>query len=123
MLSRVSRAAVVTHLDAGRRWHIVLARDRRFDGAFVYAVRSTGIYCRPSCASRRPRRTQVTFFPIAQAAAREGTGAVKRCNPAAAAGSDPVVALVRDAARAIAAGERPGGDARRLTRAFKRVLG
>src|SRR5439155_1722045 len=49
------------------RWHAVLARDRRFDGAFVYAVRSTGIYCRPSCASRRPRRTQVTFFPIPEA--------------------------------------------------------
>jgi AraC family transcriptional regulator of adaptative response/methylated-DNA-[protein]-cysteine methyltransferase len=110
-------------MTSSERWQAVLARDRRFDGAFVYAVRSTGIYCRPSCASRRPRRTQVTFFPIAEAAEREGYRACKRCKPAAAAGSDPVVALVRDAARAIAAGERPGGDARRLTRAFKRVLG
>src|SRR5207244_774845 len=38
------------------RWQAVMARDRRFDGAFVYAVRSTGIYCRPSCGSRKPRR-------------------------------------------------------------------
>src|ERR1041385_7710833 len=98
-------------MTSSERWQAVLARDRRFDGAFVYAVRSTGIYCRPSCASRRPRRTQVTFFPIAEAAEREGYRACKRCKPAAAAGSDPVVALVRDAARAIAAGERPGGDA------------
>ena len=104
------------------RWQAVLARDRRCDGAFVYAVRSTGIYCRPSCASRRPRRTQVTFYPIPEAAEREGYRACKRCHPADAA-VDPAVALVREAARAIAAGQRPGGDARRLTRAFKRVLG
>ena len=105
------------------RWHAVLARDRRFDGAFVYAVRSTGIYCRPSCASRRPRRTQVTFYPIPEAAEREGYRACRRCHPADAPGTDPAVTLVRDAARAIAAGQRPAGDPRRLTRAFKRVLG
>ncbi len=106
-----------------QRWQAVLARDRRFDGAFVYAVRSTGIYCRPSCASRRPRRTQVTFFPIPEAAEREGYRACRRCHPAEANGGDPAVALVREAARAIASGQRPRGDARRLTRAFKRVLG
>src|SRR5216117_3705402 len=105
------------------RWHAVLARDRRFDGAFVYAVRSTGIYCRPSCASRRPRRTQVTFFPIPEAAEREGFRACRRCHPAAANGGDSAVALVREAYRAIAAGARPRGDRRRLARAFKRVLG
>src|SRR5467141_5297511 len=107
------------------RWHAVLARDRRFDGAFVYAVRSTGIYCRPSCASRRPRRTQVTFFPIPEAAEREGFRACRRCHPAAANGSDPAVALVREACRAVDAGEPlpVGGDTRRLARAFKRVLG
>lgn len=104
------------------RWQAVLARDRRFDGAFVYAVRSTGIYCRPSCASRRPRRTQVTFYPIPEAAEREGYRACKRCRPSDAV-VDPAVTLVREAARAIAAGRRPSGDTRRLTRAFKRVLG
>ena len=105
------------------RWQAVLARDRRFDGAFVYAVRSTGIYCRPSCASRRPRRTQVTFFPIPEAAEREGFRACRRCHPADANGRDPVVTLVREACRAIADGARPRGDSRRLARAFKRVLG
>jgi AraC family transcriptional regulator of adaptative response/methylated-DNA-[protein]-cysteine methyltransferase len=105
------------------RWQAVLARDRRCDGAFVYAVRSTGIYCRPSCASRRPRRTQVTFYPIPEAAEREGYRACKRCHPADLPGADPAVVLVREAARAIADGQRPRGDARRLTRAFKRVLG
>jgi AraC family transcriptional regulator of adaptative response/methylated-DNA-[protein]-cysteine methyltransferase len=105
------------------RWQAVLARDRRFDGAFVYAVRSTGIYCRPSCASRRPRRTQVTFFPIPEAAEREGFRACRRCHPADAPGADATVALVREAAQAIAAGAAPRGEPRRLARAFKRVLG
>lgn len=101
----------------------MLARDRRYDGAFVYAVRSTGIYCRPSCASRRPRRDQVTFFPIPEAAEREGFRACRRCHPADANGGDPAVALVRDACRALDEGRKPGGDAHRLARAFKRVLG
>ena len=105
------------------QWQAVLARDRRFDGRFVYAVRSTGIYCRPSCASRRPRRTQVTFFPIPEAAERAGFRACRRCHPRQPSNADPAITLVRDACRAIAAGERPRGDARRLARAFKRVLG
>ena len=105
------------------RWQAVLARDRRCDGAFVYAVRSTGIYCRPSCASRRPRRTQVTFFPIPEAAERAGFRACLRCHPADARGSDPQVALVRDACRTLDAGEKPQADPHRLARAFKRVLG
>lgn len=106
-----------------QRWQAVLARDRRFDGAFVYAVRSTRIYCRPSCASRRPRRTQVTFFPIPEAAEREGFRACKRCHPADAAGSDPALALVREACRSLDAGQKPAGDRLKLARVFKRVLG
>ena len=104
------------------RWKAVMARDRRFDGAFVYAVRSTGVYCRPSCASRRPRRTQVTFFPIPEAAEREGFRACRRCHPADVNGGDPAVALVREACRAIDASTPLPGD-RRLARAFKRILG
>jgi AraC family transcriptional regulator of adaptative response/methylated-DNA-[protein]-cysteine methyltransferase len=121
----VTSAAVVLDpaLSADQRWRAVLARDRRYDGAFVYAVRSTGIYCRPSCASRRPRRDQVTFFPIPEAAERGGFRACRRCHPAAANGGDPAIALVRDACRALDEGRKPGGDAHRLARAFKRVLG
>jgi AraC family transcriptional regulator of adaptative response/methylated-DNA-[protein]-cysteine methyltransferase len=121
----VTSAAVVLDpaLSGDQRWRAVLARDRRLDGAFVYAVRSTGIYCRPSCASRRPRRDQVTFFPIPEAAEREGFRACRRCHPAAADGGDPAVALVRDACRALHEGRKPGGDAHKLARAFKRVLG
>src|SRR5437879_11173328 len=123
-VEHVTSAAVISPPSHGdERWRAVLARDRRFDGAFVYAVGSTGIYCRPSCASRRPRRTQVTFFPIPEAAEREGFRACLRCHPADAPGTDATVALVREAARAIAAGTSPRGEPRRLARAFKRVLG
>ena len=106
-----------------QRWQAVLARDRRFDGAFVYAVRSTGIYCRPSCASRRPRRTQVTFYPIPEAAEREGYRACRRCHPSEVNGADATVAMVREACRTIDAGQRPTAEPHRLARAFKRVLG
>src|SRR2546426_1081633 len=82
MFSSVNRAAVVSDLSPARRWHIVLARDRRFDGEFVYAVRSTGIYCRPTCPSRRPRRELVTFFPIPEAAEQAGFRPCQRCRPA-----------------------------------------
>ncbi|HEY3279681.1 MAG TPA: bifunctional DNA-binding transcriptional regulator/O6-methylguanine-DNA methyltransferase Ada [Gemmatimonadales bacterium] len=114
------------------RWRIVLARDRRYDGAFVYAVRSTGIYCRPSCASRRPRREQVSFYPIPEAAEQAGFRACRRCRPADVNGTDPAVALVREACRTLDAPEPPrlealatrlGTPPRRLARAFKRVLG
>ncbi|MEO6064106.1 MAG: Ada metal-binding domain-containing protein, partial [Thermoflexales bacterium] len=53
-----------------QQWQAVLDRDARQDGAFVYAVKTTGVYCRPSCASRQPRRENVLFFASpAQAAA------------------------------------------------------
>src|SRR5215472_4309663 len=64
---------------ADRYWQAVLTHDRSFDGSFVYAVRSTGIYCRPSCASRRPRREQVTFYPRADDAENAGFRACRRC--------------------------------------------
>lgn len=102
----------------------MLARDRRYDGAFVYAVRSTGIYCRPSCASRRPGRALVTFFPIPEAAERAGFRACRRCRPAEANSPDPAVALVREACRAIESGHKSlGTRPHQLARAFKRVLG
>ncbi|HEV2671791.1 MAG TPA: bifunctional DNA-binding transcriptional regulator/O6-methylguanine-DNA methyltransferase Ada [Gemmatimonadales bacterium] len=111
-------------LSADARWHAVLSRDRRFDGAFVYAVRSTGIYCRPSCASRRPRRAQVTFYAIPEVAERAGYRACRRCHPADTNGADPAIALVREACRALDAGRRPGGGApHRLARVFKRIIG
>ena len=66
------------------RWRQVLSRDARFDGHFVYGVRSTRIYCRPTCPSRRPRRSNVDFFEKPNAAEAAGFRACKRCLPATA---------------------------------------
>ena len=62
-------------------WQQVLARDRSADGQFVYAVATTGIYCRPSCPSRRPARQHVQFFPTGEAARAAGFRACLRCRP------------------------------------------
>src|SRR3989440_8506871 len=76
-------------------WNAVLARDSSRDGSFVFAVRSTGIYCRPSCPARRPGREQVSFFPIPEAAEQAGFRACKRCHPRRARINDPQIELVR----------------------------
>lgn len=62
-------------------WNAVLARDAAFDGRFVYAVRSTGIYCLPSCTSRKPRRENVEIFPSGHEALAAGYRACRRCRP------------------------------------------
>lgn len=64
-----------------RWWRAVLTRDGGFDGVFVYAVRSTGIYCRPSCGARKPRQSEVTFFPTAGEARAAGYRPCRRCMP------------------------------------------
>jgi len=76
-------------------WKAVLARDNRFDGVFVYGVRSTGIYCRPSCASRRPRQNQVTFFPMPRDAEGAGFRPCRRCRPDEAVARDQRLEWVR----------------------------
>ena len=124
----------MSDLSAERRWRIVLERDRRYDGAFVYAVRSTGIYCRPSCPSRRPRRKWVAFFPVPEAAELAGFRACRRCRPGAAAAPDPRVPLVRTVCRLIdlrpdaptdlaTLSASAGVTPHQLLRAFRRVLG
>ena len=78
---------VGVHEDPDRCYLAVRARDPRFDGWFVTAVRSTGIYCRPSCPARTPMRANVRFLPTAAAAQRAGFRACKRCRPDAVPGS------------------------------------
>jgi AraC family transcriptional regulator of adaptative response/methylated-DNA-[protein]-cysteine methyltransferase len=63
------------------RWDAVVRRDPQADGAFFCAVRTTGIYCRPSCPSRRPNRENVLFFPTREQAVRAGFRPCKRCRP------------------------------------------
>ena len=75
------------HDDPDRCYLAVQSRDPRFDGWFVTAVTSTGIYCRPSCPARTPFRRNVRFLPTAAAAQRAGFRACKRCRPDATPGS------------------------------------
>ena len=74
-------------LDFERCYRAVDSRDQRFDGWFYTAVRSTGIYCRPSCPAMTPKRENVAFYPSAAASQRAGFRACKRCRPDAAPGS------------------------------------
>ena len=81
-----------------QRWNAVLARDASRDGEFVFGVSSTGVYCRPSCAARRPRREHVRFFAGPQAAEQAGYRACLRCHPRARSGNreaDSVKAICR----------------------------
>ncbi len=68
-------------------WEAVVARDARRDGEFFFAVSSTGVYCRPSCAARRPRRENVRFFGTPEAAEKAGYRACLRCRPRAFTGN------------------------------------
>jgi AraC family transcriptional regulator of adaptative response/methylated-DNA-[protein]-cysteine methyltransferase len=119
----------------GRQWQQVLARDATADGQFVYAVKSTKIYCRPGCPSRRPTRRNVSFFPTAAAAELAGFRACKRCQPdLATPRPDPQAALIARATGYLAehATERTrlsdlaqatGVGRLTLLRGFRRVLG
>jgi AraC family transcriptional regulator of adaptative response/methylated-DNA-[protein]-cysteine methyltransferase len=115
-------------------WNAVVSRDASRDGSFVFAVRSTGIYCRPSCPARRPRREQVRFFQVAEAAEQAGFRACRRCHPRRAASDDPQIDLVRRICHAIDEhDEEPvtlktlstetGVSAHHLQRTFKTVMG
>lgn len=77
----------ITALDFERCYRAVSTRDSRFDGQFFTAVRTTGIYCRPSCPAITPKRGNVTFLPTAAAAQHAGFRACRRCLPDAAPGS------------------------------------
>ena len=83
-----------------RRWQAVLDRDSSLDGTFVFGVSSTGIFCRPSCPAKRPRRENVNFFDHALQAEQAGYRACLRCRPKAVDGN-PQSALVRAMCRYI----------------------
>jgi AraC family transcriptional regulator, regulatory protein of adaptative response / methylated-DNA-[protein]-cysteine methyltransferase len=119
----------------GKQWQQVLERDARADGQFVFAVKSTKIYCKPSCASRRPARRQVSFFPTPALAEAAGYRACKRCEPERAeAKADPqagaIVAVTEylkehadERTRLVDVAKATGVGRLTILRGFKRVLG
>ena len=120
---------------SGTEWQQVLERDRSVDGQFVYAVKSTGIYCKPSCSSRKPARQNVMFFSSPMLAEAAGYRACRRCDPKRTQEqADPQEGVVRAAAMYLRnhADERTRLEDRArhagigrlaLLRGFKRVLG
>jgi AraC family transcriptional regulator of adaptative response/methylated-DNA-[protein]-cysteine methyltransferase len=114
-----------------QRWQAVQRREANADGQFVFAVRSTGIYCRPSCPARRPARHQVTFFPTCDAAEQNGFRACRRCHPREVSAHATMVARVCQLIEAdleeplslAALGDKVDLSPFHLQRIFKRALG
>lgn len=115
-------------------WQKVMAKDRSSDGKFVFAVSSTRVYCRPSCPSRRPRRENVSFFSVPEAAERAGFRACRRCHPRDAVVKDPQVEMAQAVCRLIdqndgapltlgALSEQLRVSAFHVQRTFKTVMG
>lgn len=119
-------------------WQAVCDRDGAADGRFFYGVSSTGIFCRPSCSSRRPKRENVAFFADPEAAVVAGYRACKRCRPLETPTGDPAIAKVRAVCQYIEdrldgeldgpptltdIAERVGGHPHHLQRTFKRLMG
>jgi AraC family transcriptional regulator of adaptative response/methylated-DNA-[protein]-cysteine methyltransferase len=115
------------------RWQAVLSRDSRLDNEFVFAVRSTGVYCRPSCPARRPLRENVQFFTFPEDAEEAGYRPCLRCHPRGTSVPGHQSDLVRDACQAIDESSEPvrladlgaqlGVSPAHLQRTFKRVMG
>jgi AraC family transcriptional regulator of adaptative response/methylated-DNA-[protein]-cysteine methyltransferase len=95
-----SDASTVVSLNDDQRWQAVAARDAALDGKFVFAVASTGVYCQPSCAARRPRRENVTFYSRPEQAEKAGFRACLRCRPRSASGN-PQAHLAKEVCRYI----------------------
>jgi AraC family transcriptional regulator, regulatory protein of adaptative response / methylated-DNA-[protein]-cysteine methyltransferase len=115
------------------RWQAVKRRDPAFDGKFVFAVRTTGVVCRPSCASRPAKRENVSFFSSLAEAETAGYRACKRCRPDRLGAPDPQVEAVRQACERIEQAEeapklaelaaRAGLSPYHFHRVFKAITG
>jgi AraC family transcriptional regulator of adaptative response/methylated-DNA-[protein]-cysteine methyltransferase len=119
--------------EADPRWAAVVARDRTADGRFYYSVRTTGVYCRPSCAARRANPGNVEFHPTPAAAESAGFRPCKRCRPNAPALDERQAARVADVCRWIERADelprlaelaaRAGLSTWHLHRMFKAITG
>ena len=132
MESHAQMRESIRMIDAKQCWEAVLKRDRSFDGVFYFGVLTTGVYCRPSCAARRPLRRNVRFYPTPSAAERDGLRPCLRCRPLAKPGTE--LAGIHDLCRYIDAhaGEpltlehlaaRAGMSRFHLLRTFKAAVG
>lgn len=131
LTSRAGARAVVTEADP--RWADVVRRNPQRDGTFYYSVRSTGVYCRPSCGARTPRPENVGFHATTEAAEAAGFRPCKRCRPNDASRSERQSQMVAQLCRHIDASQQPpslkqlaqltGLSVYHLHRVFKAVTG
>ena len=131
MSTRTEYLAAATVADP--RWAAVAARDAQADGSFFYSVKTTGVYCRPSCAARPARPENVAFHASAMDAERAGFRPCQRCRPNEAARAERNAATIADLCRFIEAAEQPptldelaahaGFSAHHLHRVFKAITG
>jgi len=130
----IKTQAIKLEFDPEKLWTAVLEKDGTFDGKFVFAVSSTGIYCRPSCPARRPRRDRVEFFRFPELAEQAGFRACLRCHPKQAQDKDPHLEMVQRACRLIEQSEdetttletlsrQLGLSSFHLQRTFKSIMG
>jgi AraC family transcriptional regulator of adaptative response/methylated-DNA-[protein]-cysteine methyltransferase len=129
----VQRIPMTEGPDPDPLWRAVVERDASFEGALVYAVKTTGVYCRPTCPSRRPKRTNTLLFPSGGEARAAGFRPCRRCQPDAAPAPDPMARKVLAACREIERSEgRPtlaelgravDASPHHLQRSFQRLLG
>lgn len=123
----------LTALSETEAWAAIQERDRRFDGVFVYAVSTTGIYCRPSCPARRPHRHNVAYYPSPEEAEKAGYRPCRRCRPESEQGT-PAEQAVEQARAYIDAhldeaitleqlGDQVNLSPTHLQRTFKRFVG
>jgi AraC family transcriptional regulator of adaptative response/methylated-DNA-[protein]-cysteine methyltransferase len=115
------------------RWHAVQMRDKRADNVFVYSVKTTGVYCRPSCAAKCPKRENVRFYGTPKEAEQAGFRACKRCGPNAGSIVEQHAAAVSKACKLMeGADESPnletlaaaaGMSASHFHRTFKSLMG
>jgi AraC family transcriptional regulator, regulatory protein of adaptative response / methylated-DNA-[protein]-cysteine methyltransferase len=101
----VNESSSATYLDEEARWRAVLRKDRRADGKFFFAVKTTGVFCRPSCPARRAHRENVTFYESAADAEQAGFRACMRCDPKGPTPDERHAAAVIAACRAIETAE------------------
>jgi AraC family transcriptional regulator of adaptative response/methylated-DNA-[protein]-cysteine methyltransferase len=123
-----SNPAEISDADA---WRAVERRDEAYDGRFVYAVRSTGVFCKPSCPSRRALRANVQFFSTTGSAERAGFRACRRCRPTDESAIHPSIEKARAYLEAhadrlvslVELSKAVGMSASHLQRSFKRAVG
>ena len=133
MTKQMENEKFASAITSDPRWLSIVARDKEFDGKFFYSVKTTGVYCRPSCGARLARPENVHFYTTTEAAEKAGFRACKRCKPAGLSRTEANTAKIEKVCRLIERSEETppleklakyaGMSVFHLHRTFKAVTG